>query len=134
MLLTVSDVALRALVNKPIWGAAEMSDFLLALSIAAGFFVANNNRGHITVDLFHGLLRRILGTAYGGFVTVTETLGVLLYAGILGLFAYEAYESSEATVVLEWPISPIFAVVALLLLLSAIYFIWPFHADRENQE
>ena len=133
VLLTVTDVALRWAFNKPIWGTSEMSNYLLALIICAGFFVLNNNRGHITVDLFHGLLKRLLGKAYDGFVTALELIGTLSFAGIVALFAYEAIESHEASVVLEIPVGIVFAVVAVLLLLSAVLIVKPYLAGRDTE-
>ena len=132
VLLTVSDVALRWVFNKPIWGAAEIGDCLLALVIGSGFFIVNNNRGHITVDLFHGVLKRWLGKAYAGFVATLEFIGTLLYTGIIGLFAYEALESHETTVVLDLPVGIVFAVVSVFILLSVILIIKPYLKGRDS--
>jgi TRAP-type C4-dicarboxylate transport system permease small subunit len=132
VLLTVADVSLRWAFNKPIWGAAEMGDVLLALIISSGFFVVNNNRGHIMVDLFHGALRRWLGKAYDGFVSALELIGTLLYAGIIGLFAYEALESNETTVVLDLPVGIVFSVVCALILLSAVLIVKPYLKGRDS--
>jgi len=132
VLLTVADVALRWVFNKPIWGAAEIGDSLLALVIGSGFFIVNNNRGHITVDLFHGVLKRWLGKKYEGFVATLELIGTLLYAGILGLFAYEALESNETTVVLDLPVGIVFSVVSFFILLSAVLIVKPYLKGRDS--
>jgi TRAP-type C4-dicarboxylate transport system permease small subunit len=52
MLLTTLDVAGRYLLNKPIWGAFEITEMLLAALIFAGLPLVTLRNEHITVDLF----------------------------------------------------------------------------------
>jgi TRAP-type C4-dicarboxylate transport system permease small subunit len=77
--VTVVDVAGRYLFNKPLFGAIEMSEFLMVLLSFGGLALAELRNGHITVDFFLGALPdraralleaagALLGIAFWGFV------------------------------------------------------------------
>ena len=78
-MVTVVDVAGRYLFNKPLLGAIEMSEFLMAILSFGGLALAELRNGHITVDFFVGALPErgrawleavgaLLGIAFWGFV------------------------------------------------------------------
>jgi TRAP-type C4-dicarboxylate transport system permease small subunit len=52
VLVTVVDVAGRYLFNKPLFGAVEISEFLLVFVGFGGLAYAEQRRAHITVDFF----------------------------------------------------------------------------------
>jgi TRAP-type transport system small permease protein len=123
--MTVTDIVLRWAFNSPIYGSNEIANFLLALTVGAGLVVTTSTRGHIKVDLVEPFLLRRFGPRYYLFTACIELLGTLLFAGLVGLYAYEASVFGEVSVVLEWPVAPVFLVSACFATLSALYIVKP---------
>ncbi|MBK5102887.1 MAG: TRAP transporter small permease [Burkholderiales bacterium] len=113
-LLTVTDVALRYLFNRPIFGAAEITNALLGVLVGAGLIVAAGLRIHIRIDMLEMPLRRQFPTGYPRWNRVSELIGMLAFAALLVRHAWHTISDRELTAVLEFPIGWVFAVVALL--------------------
>ncbi|WP_191601339.1 TRAP transporter small permease [Marinomonas algicola] len=129
--MTVTDVVLRWVFNSPIYGSNEIANLLLTLSIGGGLVVTASDRSHIKVDILEGTFLRMFGEKYHAFVKALEVLGTFLFAFIVGVYTYEAWEFEEATVVLEWPIAPVFFVTSVFSALSALYIFRPIkRSDR----
>ena len=60
MILTFVDVVGRYVFTAPVFGAAEMIQFLLAMTIFAGLALVNASDDHISVDLFDRPLSHLL--------------------------------------------------------------------------
>ncbi len=60
MMLTFADVIGRYVFTAPIFGAAEMIQFLLAMTIFGGLCLINARDEHITVELFEARLDRYI--------------------------------------------------------------------------
>ena len=54
VLLTVADIVLRSVFNSPIFGANEITNLMLCLSIGSGLVYSARNNAHIKVDLLAG--------------------------------------------------------------------------------
>jgi TRAP-type C4-dicarboxylate transport system permease small subunit len=83
MSLTTSDVALRYFFNKPISGAFDLTEYMMAVVFAFGLPYCTLQRSHIKVDI---LMERLPGKAQTVITAITTTLG-------LGLFALIAWQS-----------------------------------------
>lgn len=114
-LLTVADVVLRYFFNNAIFGAAEVTNALLAVLIGAGLIVVAALRIHICVDLFDRPLRRHFPTGYPRWIFVWEALGTAALAALLVRHAWDTIGFGELTSVLEFPIGWVYAVVAALV-------------------
>ena len=128
--MTVSDVLLRWLFNSPIYGSNEIANFLLTLSIGGGLAVTASTRSHIKVDLLEGLWLRLLGDSYYTLVDYLEAIGCLLFAAIVAVYAYEAWSFDEASVVLEWPVAPIFIITAICSAVSVLFIFKPVKSEE----
>ncbi|MBE0624817.1 MAG: TRAP transporter small permease [Burkholderiales bacterium] len=115
-LLTVTDVSLRYLFNKPIFGAAEITDSMLGVLVGAGLIVAAALRIHIRIDLLEAPLRSRFRSGYPRWKWLSEWLGTLAFAALLVRHAWHTISARELTAVLEFPIGWIYATVALLVL------------------
>ena len=115
-LLTVTDVALRYLFNRPIFGAAEITNALLGVLVGAGLIVAAALRIHIRIDMLEAPLRKRFPTGYPHWNRLSELLGTLAFAALLIKHAWRTISDRELTAVLEFPIGWIYAIVALLVL------------------
>ncbi|MBE0615074.1 MAG: TRAP transporter small permease [Burkholderiales bacterium] len=114
-LLTITDVTLRYLFNKPIFGAAEITDSMLGVLVGAGLIVAAALRIHIRIDLLEAPLRRRFPSGYPRWKWLSEWLGTLAFAALLVRHAWHTVSVRELTAVLEFPIGWVYAAVALLV-------------------
>ena len=82
MLLTAADVSLRYLLNRPVMGAFEITEYLMVLTIASGFAYVAIKKGHISVDLLISIIKKRTQTVVGFIVT-------LLAFGLCGLMTWQ---------------------------------------------
>ncbi len=124
MFLTVVDVVGRYAFNKPIAGAFELVEFMMATFVPFAFVYCQKEKSHISVDLVVDRLPK----GFQGFLDIVMTL---LTIGFYGLIAWqsfynitEEFESKMTSAVLLIPTYPFvipasiaFVVLTLLLLL-----------------
>ena len=86
MMLTFADVVGRYVFTAPIFGAAEMIQFLLAMTIFAGLCLVNARDEHITVELFEVQLDRWMPA------TVRRIIIQLFSVGVMAIIAFQLYQ------------------------------------------
>lgn len=121
MILTFADVVGRYVFTAPIFGAAEMIQFLLAMSIFSGLCLVNAHDEHITVELFDVQLDRFI------FPPLRRVIIQLFSVGMMAVIAYQLYRfaldaerTNTKTVVLEWPFAVVSFTVAGLSVVSLV--------------
>ena len=82
-IVTVVDVTGRYAFNKPLFGAVELSEFLMVLLGFGALALAEQRNSHITVDFFVAALPRRLQA-------LLEALGALLGMAFWGIVAWRA--------------------------------------------
>jgi TRAP-type C4-dicarboxylate transport system permease small subunit len=132
-LLTVTDVLMRYFFNNAIFGAAEVTNALLAMLVGAGLIVVAALRIHICVDLFDGPLRRLAPTGYPRWILVWEVLGTAALAALLMRHAWHTIEFGELTSVLEFPIGWVYALVAALVVAALAVLISGWRPPAEHE-
>ena len=120
MALTFVDVIGRYVFTAPVFGAAEMIQFLLAMTIFGGLSLINASDSHITVELFEPWLKRHIPRLQPVIVQSFSVLVMAIIAWQLTVFAIEAHELGSFTVVLEWPLVAVAGTVAGLSVVSLI--------------
>jgi len=120
MILTFADVVGRYVFISPIFGAAEMIQFLLAITIFAGLSLVNAYDSHITVDLFEPFLDRYIPIVRRFLVQAFSVLVMAIIAYEMTNFALEAHRLNSITVVLEWPLVIVSGTVAFLSAVSLV--------------
>jgi len=120
MALTFVDVIGRYFFTAPIFGAAEMIQFLLAMTIFGGLSLVNARDSHITVELFEPWLQRRIPRLQPLMVQAFSVLVMAIIAWQLTKFAIEAHQIGSFTVVLEWPLVVVAGTVAGLSVVSLI--------------
>lgn len=113
MAITFADVVGRYFM-RPIFGASEMIQFLLALTIFAALGLVSAAGAHIVVDIFTARLRRLLGRPYHLALRLASLTGLALVAWQLGRLAVAAGRTGRLTIVLEWPLAWVVGPAALL--------------------
>ncbi|MHA7777963.1 TRAP transporter small permease [Roseibium sp. M-1] len=119
MILTFFDVLGRYLFNAPIFGAAEMIQFLLAATVFSGLGLVSQRDAHIAVELLSPRLRAWFPRTQPIIVGLVSAAGLFLMGFELGKTGIEAWQSGKATIVLEWPMYTITLLCAGLCLLAA---------------
>ena len=104
--ITVLDVGGRYIFNKPLFGAIEMSEFLMVFLSFGGLALAELRNRHITVDFFVGALParvRALLEAAGALLGVVFWGVVAWRATVHARRIWEAGEVSANLAVPTWP-------------------------------
>lgn len=120
MALTFVDVIGRYVFTAPVFGAAEMIQFLLAMTIFGGLSLINAHDSHITVELFEPWLLKRFPRIQPIIVQTFSVMVMSVIAWQLTVFAIEAHEIGSFTVVLEWPLVVVAGTVAGLSVVSLI--------------
>lgn len=120
MMLTFVDVIGRYVFTAPIFGAAEMIQFLLAMTIFGGLCLVNARDEHITVELFEPQLDRWIPTARRIIVQLFSVGMMAVIAYQLYEFALDAQRVGTRSVVLEWPFATVAFTVAGLSVVSLV--------------
>ena len=120
MALTCVDVVGRYVFTAPVFGAAEMIQFLLAITIFAGLGLVNAHDDHIVVELFEDRIRRRIPRLHRYIVQGFSVFAMAVIAWELTQFAMEAYALGKITIVLEWPLVIVAGSVAALSFVSLV--------------
>lgn len=120
MMLTFIDVIGRYVFTAPIFGAAEMIQFLLAMTIFGGLCLINARDEHITVELFESQIDRWLPHVRRIVVQLFSVVVMTIIAVELFKYALDAQKIGSKTVVLEWPFAVVAFTIAGLSMVSLI--------------
>ena len=120
MALTFVDVIGRYFFTAPIFGAAEMIQFLLAMTIFGGLSLVNARDSHITVELLEPWLQKRIPRLQPIIVQTFSVVVMTIIAWQLTVFAIEANHLGSMTVVLEWPLVIVVGTVAGLSIVSLL--------------
>ena len=120
VLVTVVDVAGRYLFNKPLFGALEISEFLLVFIGFGGMAYAELRQAHITVDFFVTALPRRIKALLD---SVAALLGALFWGFVAWRtvdHAQQIREAGEVSINLAVQTYPFYLVVAFGSILFAM--------------
>jgi len=123
MLLTAADVCLRYIFNRPILGALELTEFMMAIVVSSALAYAAFRKGHVSVDV---LITRFSSRVQAVINSITCFLGFslfLLIAWRSTLYAENLRACGQVSTILYIPIHPFVysiiigsAVICLILL------------------
>ena len=128
MLLMVTDITLRYLLNKPIMGSYEIVEILMMILVVVGFAQTQMKDGHIRVTLFIDHMPARVKTLVDALGLVVAAVAILLvaYAGVLQAKITTA--QLLTTTVLLIPLYPFYYILsigyfvfAMVLLFDAIW-------------
>jgi TRAP-type C4-dicarboxylate transport system permease small subunit len=137
--LTFADVIGRRIIGRPIYGAHDITEHLMALVVFAGLPLVTAACLHLTVDLFDRYLM-------SPWMRWWRVLTGLLVAAILALMAWlffrqgvTAGQISEVSQALRIPRGPIYFYISASCALSALAaavtaFTGPMPTDQDNAE
>jgi len=112
MFLTAADVILRYSLNMPIMGSYELTQFMLAITVAVGLAYCAVEKGHVSIDIISLRLPRRTRAIID---SVTGLLG-LTVAGLMTwqtcIYITMLQKSGLVSTVLLIPMYPFVAIVA----------------------
>ena len=121
VLITVADIVLRTAFNSPIFGANEITNLMLCISIGSGLVYSSRNNGHIKVDLLAGVLEKALGRFYTGFEKTIEIVGFFVFAALIAYYGYDSLLFEEHTAVLFLPVAPVYIFSSIFAFISVLF-------------
>lgn len=123
MFLTAADVAGRYFFNRPISGALEVVEYLMAIIVPCCVAYCAQQRSHVAVELIVDHFPKKLQKVCHVFVTIPSIVFILVIAWQNYLYIFENYESSLTSAVLKIPTFPFVIPVALGMLIFAVILI-----------
>ena len=120
MMITFIDVIGRYLFNSPIFGAAEIIQFLLAGTVFSGMVLVSHEDKHVAVELVAPALRARIPRTHQLIVVMFSTVGLLIIGLELTRITLHALEVGRLTIVLEWPIAIVTGPSALFCYAAAL--------------
>ncbi len=106
MFLTAADVAGRYLLNRPISGALEGVEFLMAVLIPFSIAYCAYQRAHVAVELIMGRFSRRVRRVVDSLMTLLTILfmGVLCWQNMLYVHEMRASQMTSAVLLIPaWP-------------------------------
>ena len=113
MFLTFSDVFLRYVFNRPIEGAYELTEYMMAIVVGFGLAYCAMKKGHISIEL---VVQHFPQRAQAIIDTITYFIGLVLFALITWQYFQHvpaSFESGRVSVILYLPMYPFVAAVLL---------------------
>jgi TRAP-type C4-dicarboxylate transport system permease small subunit len=113
MFLTATDVILRYIFNRPVTGAYELIEFMMAVLISFGLGYCAIEAGHVSVDLVVSHLSKRRQAIIGAITSLLSATLFLLITWQNVLFIKEYFESKLESAVLHIPVYPFIGAVAI---------------------
>ncbi len=124
VMLTVVDVFLRYVFNRPILGSYELTEFMMAILVFASVGYTMAVRGHVVVDL---VFTRLPKRAQALVECIISLIAFILFAIVTWrnvLHARTTWQRNDVTAELFIPLSPFILFVALgIAVLSLVLFV-----------
>jgi len=113
MFLTATDVILRYIFNRPITGAYELIEYMMAILIPFGLAYCALQGGHVSVDLVVSRFPKKTQSIIGSITTLLCLGLFLLITWQNVIYIKEHFESNLTSAVLLIPVYPFVTAVAI---------------------
>ncbi len=114
---TVLDVLLRWLFNSPIIGLVDTHSLFMALILASCFPLCIYKRGNVTIRFIGNIMGSRVKNILDAFGNLVTLIIFALMAWQLWLYTDQIALDGETTWVLNWPVSPWWRVVTILIII-----------------
>lgn len=118
--LTFADVIGRRIVGKPIYGANDITEHLMALVVFAGLPLVTAAGTHLTIDLLDKLVNKPWMAWWRVLISVLVTAVLALVAWLFIKHGLNAARISEVSQALRVPRGPLYFYMASSCALSAL--------------
>ena len=128
MFLTLTDVLLRKFINRPITGAYELIEFMMAILVPFSVLYCAHQKAHINVDIIVGRLSEGSQRLIACVTYLITFIFFLLMTWQMFRYISDEFQSKLTSSVLLIPVYPFiatfavgFAVLCLVLLVDYLY-------------
>ena len=118
--LTFADVIGRRVIGKPIYGANDITEHLMALVVFSGLPLVTAAGAHLTIDLMDRLISKPWMRWWRILTAVLVTLLLAVIAWLFVKHGFNAARISEVSQALRVPRGPLYIFIAISCALSAI--------------
>lgn len=120
VVLTFADVIGRRLIGKPIYGANDITEHLMALVVFAGLPLVTAAGAHLTIDILDKLINRPWMLWWRVLISALVTVVLAVIAWLFVKHGLNASQISEVSQALRVPRAPLYFYMALSCALSAL--------------
>ena len=120
MMLTAVDVTGRYVFNRPLPGAFEITEMMLAALIYCGLPLVSQRREHIVIDTFDQLMSRSVKRGLDIAAEVLCSAALFGLAWLVFRRAARVLDYGDTTTVLTLPLAPVAYLMAAMLLVTAV--------------
>jgi TRAP-type C4-dicarboxylate transport system permease small subunit len=127
MVLTFVDVTGRKLFVHPVYGAYEITEFLMGTLIFSALPLVTAREGHVTIDVLDSFLPVWFARWQQVVVTTISTAALAFVAWRLWVLSASHTRTHEVTMTLRIPHGPfsrLFAVMAALAAVASLVIVW----------
>jgi TRAP-type transport system small permease protein len=127
MVLTFVDVMGRKLFTRPVYGAYEITEFLMGALIFCALPLVTAREGHVTIDVLDHLVPARFARGHQVLVGLIASAVLAFVAWRLWVLSESHMRTHEVTMTLHIPHGPfsrLFAVMAALAAVSCLVIVW----------
>tara|TARA_Y100001951_G_scaffold35056_1_gene27686 strand:+ start:3294 stop:3794 length:501 start_codon:yes stop_codon:yes gene_type:complete len=118
--LTFADVIGRRLIGKPIYGANDITEHLMALVVFAGLPLVTAAGAHLTIDLFDKVIGKPSMAWWRALISALVVVVLAMIAWLFIKHGFTAARISEVSQALRAPRAPLYFYMGLSCALSAL--------------
>jgi TRAP-type transport system small permease protein len=120
MLLTFVDVTGRKFFAAPVYGAYEVTEFMMGVLIFSALPLVTAREGHVTIDVFDHFIAPAIGRWQRFLVNLLSTLVLAFLGWRLWVLSASHLRTNEVTMTLHIPHGPFSRAFAVLAVLAAV--------------
>lgn len=120
MLVTFVDVVGRDLLNSPLPGGFEITEFLLASLIFLGLPLITAEGGHVEVDLLDNVMPRWFKPFQAKLISIVNIIAFGALSYLMLQFAIRTYKYNDTTAILEIPFAGLTFLMTLCSVLATL--------------
>lgn len=120
MVLTFVDVTGRKFFASPIYGAYELTEFMMGVLIFSALPLVTAREGHVTIDVFDHFIAPAIGHWQRFLVNLMSTLVLAFLGWRLWILSASHLRTNEVTMTLHIPHGPFSRAFAVLAILAAL--------------
>jgi len=120
MALTFLDVAGRKLFASPLYGAYEITEFMMGVLIFSALPLVTARENHVTIDVFDHFIPPAIGRWQRVAVNLLSTVVLAFLGGRLWVLSASHLRTNEVTMTLHIPHGPFTRAFAVMAILAAV--------------
>lgn len=120
LVLTFADVVLRYVLNAPIRGALEITEFAMAGLIFAALPLVTLKRENVVIDILDSHLKPVVNRTLDSLASLVAGVCSVFLAWRLAVLASSLADAGETTAALQIPVYPVAWFMAALTVINAV--------------